>query len=322
MHPNPKKYAEASKIIHRIWADYTDLINYVALDECFMDVTDSVHLFGGARNIADEIKKRVFTDTALTCSVGIGYSIMSAKLASEAKKPDGLFELPTPETLKNYIYDRSVRVIYGIGAKTAERLQQYGINTVRDIDNNREKVLSLLGNHGKDILDLVDGVDNRPAEPNSDAKSLGTERTFQQDITDRDFLKDALRLIAKTLSFQIRNKGTFCRTITLKVKFANMQQITRTKSVEPTNKADIIYETSAELFDKVEKRPIRLIGITLSNFSQTVAEQLDFGDIDSSAATESKKKLDTAMLDLQRNYGSGIIKTASELNAENRFKED
>jgi len=109
MHPNMKKYKEASDAVHGIWAAYTDLIEYVSLDEGFMDITGSAHLFGagssggGAEKIANEIKKRTKSETGLTCSVGIGYSIMSAKLASEELKPDGLFSIPNPESLISLI---------------------------------------------------------------------------------------------------------------------------------------------------------------------------------------------------------------------------
>jgi len=134
MHPNGHKYYEASKQIHKIWADYTDICEHVSLDEGFLDVTGSAHLFGGANAIGYEIKRRTKEEIGLTCSVGVGYSMMSAKLASEEKKPDGFFEIPTPEFLKNLIIDRNVRVIYGIGAKTAEELKRmaylpYGIFT-------------------------------------------------------------------------------------------------------------------------------------------------------------------------------------------------
>jgi len=117
MHPNMHKYVAASNIVHKVWDTYTDLVEHISLDEGFLDVTNSAHLFGGAKRIGHEIKKRVKAEAGLTCSVGIGYSMMSAKLASEEKKPDGFFEIPNPESLKALIMDRSVRIIYGVGAK-------------------------------------------------------------------------------------------------------------------------------------------------------------------------------------------------------------
>ena len=108
MHPNPRKYEEASNRIHEIWRTYTDMIQYISLDEGFLDITGSAALFGGTKNIGLAIKARTKTETGLTCSVGIGYSLMSAKLASEEKKPDGFFEIPDAKALKALIIDRKV----------------------------------------------------------------------------------------------------------------------------------------------------------------------------------------------------------------------
>ena len=321
MRPNFDKYKEASRQVHRIWGDYTDICEYVSLDEGFLDVTGSEHLFCGAATIAYEIKRRTKEEVGLTCSVGIGYSMMSAKLASEEKKPDGFYEILTPADLKNLIIDRSVRTIYGVGAKTAEELQRMGITTVRHIYDNRQHVIGALGNHGKQIVELADGIDRRLVTADAGMKSLGNEHTFQSDIKDFDYLKDVLLLIAGKLSFDIRLKGLYCRTVTLKATYTGMKTITRSKSGEPTDKASYIYDTAAALLDKIEKRPLRLIGITLSGFTATPDIQISLFDMNNTAANEQKNKLDNTLMDLQRKHGRGIIKTANELRAENRLKD-
>jgi DNA polymerase-4/DNA polymerase IV (DinB-like DNA polymerase) len=315
MHPNGQKYAEASRQIHKIWSDFTDICEYVSLDEGFLDVTGSEHLFGGATAIAHKIKRRTKEEVDLTCSVGVGYSMMSAKLASEEKKPDGFFEIPTPTDLRNLIIDRSVRTIYGVGAKTAEELQRVGISTVRQIYENPQGVIALLGNHGKQIIDLANGIDNRRVTPYADPKSLGNEHTFQEDIRDFDYLRDVLLLVAQKLSYDIRLMKLYSRTITLKITYSDMKQITRSKSGEPTDRASVIYETVAALVDKIEKRPIRLVGISLSGFSDTPNLQLSLFD---SGEDDNHDKLSDAMMKLQQKYGRGIVKTASELRAEKR----
>ena len=317
MHPHGHKYVAASRQIHEIWDCYTDLAEYVSLDEGFLDVTGSVRLFGGAEKIGVEIKRRVKNETGLTCSVGIGYSMMSAKLASEEKKPDGFFQILTPETLRELIIDRTVRVIYGVGPQTEAELLRIGIRTVRDIYKNKDNLVKVLGKQGKHILDLASGIDNRIIEPPAKAQSIGKEMTFQQDITDRDYLQDVLRLIARDLSFQIRLDGRFAGTITLKVTFKDMTKITRSKSGGATNKADVIYHTATALLDKVENRPIRLIGITLSGLKEEEARQLSLFD-DPEVALKSNK-LDEATMKLQRKYGLDIVKSASEMMAEKRL---
>ena len=320
MHPNGHKYVQASKQIHRIWDDYTDLAEYISLDEGFLDVTGSIGLFGSAENIGREIKRRVKAETGLTCSVGIGYSMMSAKLASEEKKPDGFFQILTPEALRELIIDRNVRIIYGVGPQTEAELFKIGIRTVRDIYNNREAVARTLGNQGKHILDLADGIDNRVIATPAKSQSLGKEHTFQKDITDREYLKDVLRLIARELSFQIRLDEIFVKTITLKITFKDMKKITRSKSGDPTNKPDIIYNTAAALLDKVERRPIRLVGISLSGFADDAERQLSlFGD---PGKDVKSGKIDDVTMTLQRKFGLDIVKSGSELISEKRLGAD
>ena len=180
MHPNFEKYKRVSRQLHEIWENYSDIFEYVALDEGYLDVSH-VNSAQYARKIAFEIKRRVRNETSLSCSVGIGYSMTSAKLASEEKKPDGFFEILTPDNFVALIIDRSVRVLYGVGEKTAEKLNNNGIFTVRDIQLNRNKVISLLGSKiGKYIADLSWGIDERAVTPydEKDAKSIAREVTF------------------------------------------------------------------------------------------------------------------------------------------------
>ena len=317
MHPNGHKYVEASRQIHKIWDDYTDLVEYISLDEGFLDVTGTVKLFGGAENIGREIKRRVKDETGLTCSVGIGYSMMSAKLASEEKKPDGFFQILTPDALRELIIDRGVRIIYGVGPQTEAELNKIGIHKVRDIYNNREAVARVLGNQGQHILDLADGIDNRKVSTPAKSQSLGKEITFQQDITDREYLKDVLRLIARELSFQIRLDEEYIKTVTLKVTFKDMKKITRSKSGDATNKADVIYNTAAALLDKVERRPIRLVGISLSGFSDGEEKQLTLFD---TLVEKKTDKIDDVAMRLQRKYGLDIVKSGSEMISEKRVR--
>ena len=336
MHPNGHKYTATSKLIQKIWLTYTDIAEFVSIDEAFLDVTGSAFQFAGtactcekpcfctARKIAFEIKERTKAELGLTCSVGIGYTMMSAKLASEEKKPDGFFEIPDTETLKNLIIDRNVRIIYGVGPKTAEALLQRGIKTVRDLLENKHAVLEVLGNHGQHFIDLAEGKDDRRVTPyhEGDAKSISRETTFQQDITDFDYLKDALRLLTKELSLGLRLDGTYARTVTVKVKYANMKQITRSKSGDTINRASDIYKIAASLLDTVEKRPVRLIGVGLSNFEESDIRQITIDESGNLRNSEKDETLDKTMLELQRRFGGDIIKTGNEIIAEKRFKTD
>jgi len=324
MHPNGEKYVAASDVFRKIWLTYTDLVEFISLDEGFLDVTGSVHHFGGATKIAYAIKERTKTETGLTCSVGIGYTMMSAKLASEEKKPDGFFEIPNAKALTNLILDRNVRIIYGVGPKTAQALQSRGIDTVRQMLENKQSVIEVLGNHGQHFINLAQGIDDRKVTPyyEGEAKSISRETTFQEDITDFAYLKDALRLLAKELSLSIRFDGTYARTVTLKVKYSNMKLITRSKSGETVNKAKDIYDIVSTMLDTIEKRPIRLVGIGLSGFEESQYRQLTLEDLSKKRDVEKNETLDKTLLELQRKFGGDVIKSGNEIMAEKRFKNE
>jgi len=315
MHPNPDKYIKASRQIREIWDVYTDIVENVSLDEGYLDVTHSAHLFGGTSKVGRSIKEEVLQQVGLTCSVGIGYSMMSAKIASEEDKPDGFFEIADADALKELIIDRNVRVIYGVGVQAASVLNKNGIYTVRDVLNNQERTKELLGKQGIETVLLANGADNRKVLTPPKSKSLGREHTFQTDISDFEYLRDALRMIARRLSFKIKVDGIYCKTITLKVTFANMKQITRSKSIAPTNSVKDIFGVASSLLDKVERRTIRLIGISLSGFMDSPAQQLSlFDDVD-----YKQENLEELILNLQCKYGLDKIYTAREKLARQRL---
>ena len=319
LHPHMEKYRIASHQVHEIWDDYTDLVEYISLDEGYLDVTGSAHLNGGAAAIGMEIKRRTVEKTGLTCSVGVGYSIMSAKLASEEKKPDGYFEIPNAAALKELIIDRNVRIIWGVGLKTAEAFSDAGMSTVRDIYENRGKVIRIFGNHGKKILELADGIDDRPVTPYTEAKSIGKEHTFQEDITNFAYLKDSLLLVAKELSFDIRKKGIFASTVTLKITYGNMRQITRSKTCGKIQRAADIYAVAAALLDNIDRRSVRLVGISLSGLSDSPEQQLSLLD---DVQSGQRERVDEVAFEIQKKYGKNAIKTGNELSAQQRLRED
>ena len=301
--PNMEKIVEASRQIRKIWRKYTDVYEYISLDEGFLDVTETEAQFGGSRNIAHEIKRKTKEEVGLTCSVGVGYSMMSAKIASEEKKPDGFFQILTPSDLHHLIVDRNVRIIYGVGPSTAKRLQRIGITTVRDILENPQGVMDLFGVYGEHIVELAGGIDERQVTVYSetDGKSIGRERTFQQDIIDLEYLKYVLILIAERLSHKVKSKGVYAKTITLKVTYGDMQSITRSKTDEATDQMEEIYQRAATLLDAIEKRPIRLIGISVSGFTSHF--QLSLFEEEKG---NSRKEIDERISKFQKKVGKDI----------------
>ena len=301
MHPNFEKYKLASRQLHEIWENYSDIFEYGALDEGYLDVSH-VNSAQYARKIAFEIKRRVRNETSLSCSVGIGYSMTSAKLASEEKKPDGFFEILTPDNFVALIIDRSVRVLYGVGEKTAEKLNNNGIFTVRDIQLNGDKVISLLGSKiGKYIADLSWGIDERVVTPydEKDAKSIAREVTFQKDTMNRDFLKDVLMLLAVNLEARLKKLQLYARTVTLKLTYHDMKTITRSQSGENINQAYEIFTAAFNSFKNLKTNLVRLIGISLQNLSQSGTRQLTFSDISEKFLRQRWQK---ALFNLERKY--------------------
>jgi len=317
MYGNFHKYAQASREVAKIWENYTDMLQYVSIDEAFLDVTHSAHLFGGAIEIAKQIKARTLADVGLTCSVGIGYSKTSAKIASEEKKPDGLFEILDVAAWQALVSNRGVRTIYGVGTQTAAKLEHHGIKTVRDIIDFRIRVEQILGKYGHEIVQMAQGIDERRVKGDTPAKSIGKEHTFQKDIGDFNILRDTMVLIAKKLAYKLQSKALYAKTVTLKITYAGMKRNTRHDSGDYTNHPLEIYERAAKLLEKVPHQPARLVGISVSGFSDHMGEQLNLFEVTKSPRPE--RFLQT-VFNLQYKYGLDKIKTARELLAQNNLK--
>lgn len=322
MHPDIRKYREVSAQLHEIWGTYTDVMEYISLDEGYLDVTGSIRLFGSARNIGQMIRERTRKEVGLTCSVGIGYSKATAKFASEEKKPDGFFEIPDQEFFRELIKKRKIEVLLGVGNRSSEKLHEMHIYTVQDLLENQKRVEEVFGKRGRQIVEIAQGIDEREVVPyyESEAKSISREHTFQQDSSDLEYLKSYLRIFAKELSLKLRSRGCYCQTVTLKITYASMKGITRSQTVEPTNSTETIYHTAAGLLEKIPVQPIRLIGIGTGNFTESKTEQISLWNLKDVEKENKKEELNQKLFGLQKKYGSGIIKTAAELEAETKIR--
>lgn len=323
MHGNYAKYQEVSHQVHCILSDYTDQIQYVALDEGYLDITGSLKLFGGAERIGHQIKERVLQETRLTCSVGIGYNMMSAKLASEEKKPDGFFVIPDADFLRNLIQDRPVNILNGIGAKTAAALRRWHIQTVKDLWKwDKSQLEQMLGQAGRELFLRSRGIDDRVISSRPEpVKSYGKEVTYQQDLTDLSIMDSALRLLARQISIGLQRSGLWCQTITLKIKYNNLQLHTRSLTLEEyTNDAETIFRIASRLLHKTGfERPVRLLGISTSHFIDTPVEQMS---LEEDKKSEKIDRLNQSLLSLYDRFGTQIIKTGAEIESEKEIKEN
>jgi DNA polymerase-4/DNA polymerase IV (DinB-like DNA polymerase) len=281
MHPDMEKYKSVSGQLHEIWRSYATELEAVAFDEAYLDVKEKAKDIEGARRIAREIKQRTLDELRLTCSVGLAYSKTAAKTASEEKKPDGYFEILTPEDFVNLVIDRDVRALYTVGAMTAEKLYSYGIHTVRDIRDKQDIVVNILGKQGRWISQLARGIDNRKVTPYKpeDAKSISREVTFQEDVTNFELLKDVLVLLSLCVKRRADRYGLHGNGVTLKITYSDMKGITRSRLVPYCDTAEKIYRNAAELLDGIERRPVRLVGAGVYNLSREEDQQLSMEDL-------------------------------------------
>ena len=285
MHPNFDKYRAVSEQLHEIWNTFASASEYIALDEAYLDVTEQAKSWDGAREIARTIKQRTRDELRLSCSVGLAYSKTAAKTASEEKKPNGYFEIQTPQAFVDLMIDRDVRSLYTVGAKTTEKLHAAGIHTVRDIRNRQDDVIGMLGKQGQWITQLAMGVDDRKVTPYrpQDAKSISREITFQKDTSNFEFLKDTLFLLSMCVEHRAKRVGLYGNGVTLKLTYADMKGITRSRIVFPCDSGVTIYQEAVKMLEQVEKNPVRLIGVGLYNLSEESERQISFEDFEEAA---------------------------------------
>lgn len=315
MHPNFDKYKAVSAQLHQIWNAYASALESVALDEAYLDVTEKAGCWENACKIARTIKQRTLEELGLTCSVGVAYSKTAAKTASEERKPDGYFEIPTAQDFVNLVIDRDVRVLYTVGAKTAEKLNGIGVRAVRDIQDKQNEVVRLLGKQGHWLTRLAFGMDDRrviPYKP-EDAKSISRELTFQADVEDYAFLKDVLLLLSMSVERRAARVDLYGEGVTLKLTYSDMKSITRSKMVQKTRSAITIYEESVRLLEQVPRESVRLIGVGIYHLTGEGWKQLHlegfFPEPESSEAEKTAAELER----LRQKYGLDFAENLSKI---------
>ena len=305
MHPNFEKYKTVSAKLHEIWKTYASASEYIALDEAYLDVKEKAKDWDGARQIANRIRQRTKDEVGLSCSVGLAYSKTAAKTASEEKKPDGYFEILDAKAFRELLADRDARALYTVGPKTAEKLNTYGIHTVRDIQNNRERVEDLLGKTGIWIADLAMGIDDRDVTPYrpEDAKSISRELTFQEDEDDFEFLKEVLLLLSLSVESRAKRVGLHGKGVSIKITYSDMKSVTRSKSPVNCETAIEIYQEAVRLLDQITQKTVRLIGVGIYRLSADEYRQLSIDDFICDFSNNQKNDLQKALDSLSRHYG-------------------
>jgi DNA polymerase-4 len=271
-------YRAVSRQIHVIFAEYTALIEPLALDEAYLDVTENRLGLPTASATAKEIRARILQDTGLTASAGVSYNKFLAKLASGQRKPNGQFVI-TPEIGADFIASLPVAKFHGVGPVTAARMQRLGIQTGADL---RTKSLAFLQQHfGKSAawyLGIANGQDDRPVVADRPRKSSGSETTFERDLIASAEIEAGVEAMADDVWAWCDKAKAFGRTVTVKVKFADFRQVTRSRSFSTViARQDLLRQASVELVRTLlpTARGVRLLGVTVSNFDSAPAEADD-----------------------------------------------
>lgn len=272
-------YAEISHQIHQIFQEYTDLIEPISIDEAFLDVTHNKKGIDMAVDIAKEIKNRIKEATGLTASAGISYCKFLAKVASDYQKPDGIFTIHPDKTL-DFIAQLPVEDFWGVGKKTLQKMHFMGIYNGADLRKvSEEHLVEVFGKVGHIFYHFARGIDDRPVITYRERKSVGCEQTFLEDIYAKSAVIIELYHTVIELLERIAKSGFEGRTLTLKVKFSDFTQITRSISQEKilTKKDDILplAKRLLQLVDYSSIRPIRLLGLSVSNATSEEARKED-----------------------------------------------
>ncbi|GAB3543358.1 DNA polymerase IV [Spirosoma fluminis] len=266
--PRFEVYKAVSAQIRAVFAEYTELIEPLSLDEAYLDVTASTGPTQSATQIAQAIKERIKAETDLTASAGVSYNKFLAKLASDYRKPDGLFVIKPNQGLA-FVEQLAVGQFHGIGRVTAEKMNQLGIMTGLDLRQQTEQLLTRhFGKVGHHYYSIARAVDERPVTANRVRKSVGSENTFEQDLTDETELKEGLEPLINDVWTYCERTGISGRTVTLKVKYADFQQITRSHTTlglipHISHLVRIVMDLLASVVPLV--KPVRLLGVSMSN---------------------------------------------------------
>ena len=303
------RYQEISRQIFEIFKRFSPLVEPLSLDEAFVDVTGSTRLFGPPEEIAKKIKQQVVAETGLTASAGVAPTKFIAKIASDIQKPDGLTIVPEGK-VKEFLGPLPIEKLWGVGERTRKTLAHLGVETIGDLGRVPLELLDRkMGKHGLHLSLLAQGVDEREVETERQVKSIGHEETYREDILDMTMARRVLLSLATKVAKRLRGHGFVGKTVTLKVKYHDFVQITRSVTLqEPTDDGREIFQSCCDLLSKTEasKRPVRLFGISLS--------QLDLADKERQLAlfeqrrgAPKRKRLNRALDTISDKYGDEAI---------------
>ena len=317
------EYKKYSRLVREIYERFTDVIEECSIDECSLDVTASVKLFGSGEEIAQKIRKAVKEELGLTVSIGVSFNKSMAKLASEFKKPDAV-SVVTRENFSSLVYPRSVSDLLFVGKSTKETLERYGIRTIGELAEADEALLvKLLGKRGRQLRICARGEENEPVRTEAekeDVKSVGNSVTLPHDVTGREEIKRWLYVISESVAARLRDADVGkASTVHIVVKNERLEESTYQKKVTPTTLCGDIAKAAFQLFCEGYPKgaPVHMIGVTVSGFDYHV-EQLTLETGGEKKAYEKRDRAESAVAKLRKKYGyaavqRGVVMTDEKL---------
>ncbi len=264
---NMKKYSKVSEQIYEILYDFSPKIEVVSVDEAFLDITGSHHIFGGPVETCKALKAKIKEKTRLTASVGLAPIMMAAKIASDLEKPDGLV-MVEKEKLLDFLWPLDVGRIWGLGPKAKAVLNNMGIKTIGNLAKiDLERLEDVFGLNGEHFWQLANGIDQREVETEEEVKSVSNEYTFEEDEGDNNIIQAVLIKLCEKVSSRLRADSIKGRTITLKIRLEGFHTYTRARTLTgATNHSDAIYKTIKKLFVEFDRKgkKVRLVGVKVS----------------------------------------------------------
>lgn len=317
--PRFERYQEVSEQIMDIFADFSPAVEAISLDEAFLDMSGAEHLFGPPRAMAQQIKDAVLSVTGLNISVGASGTKYVAKVASDFNKPNGLTVVP-PEEAVAWLAPLPINRLWGVGVKTAPRLQALGYLTIGDVARADPRELAhQLGSAGQHYYELAHARDPRRVSRGRGAKSMGSDRTLGEDVSSKEDILVHLRRSAERLARRARGKSYVAKGVRVKLKTTGFELLTRQRLLpRPADTAEAFIHVAEQLLDDFyHPGPFRLVGMALFELSwRDAPEQLDL------FADEGKRKLETTIDQLAERFGSDVVIRARDLGRSGTVMKD
>ena len=314
--PHHGLYARYSRRINTIYGQYTDLVEPFGIDESWLDVTGSLHLFGGdARQLADDIRARLRQEVGLTISVGVSFNKVFAKLGSDYKKPDATTVI-SRENWRDIVWPLPVGDLLFVGRAAQRTLRQYGVETIGQLAACKPEMLEqLMGKMGVQLYRYANGLDDAPVRPQHQrepVKSVGNSTTFPENLTRWEEIRSGLQLLSDSVAGRLRKEGLYCGGVAVAVKDAQFRTVSRQMRLgAPTHLMRDIFEAAQELTRRIWKAPtpVRLLSVTALYITDSADsyQQLDLLAGDAPLRDQRQEQLESAMDTIRGKYGRDAI---------------